>query len=85
MIRMQHLELAIRANVIQGLIKDNISVKDSKQGRKSCNNCKFFEHLEGRDEDGVCIKGVSNDLCGQYIVGSDNFYCSLYKGTYYGV
>ena len=85
MIRMQHLELAIRANITQGLIKDNTSVKNSKQGRKSCNNCKFFEHLEGRDEDGVCIKGVSNDLCGQYIVESYTFYCSLYKGPYYGV
>ena len=35
--------------------------------------------MDERDEDGLCLKNVANDLSGQYILGSDTFYCSYYK------
>ena len=47
--------------------------------KKCCANCKFFEHLKSRDEDGLCLKNVANDLSGQYILDSDTFYCSYHK------
>lgn len=44
-----------------------------------CDNCAFFSPMDERDEDGLCLKNVANDLSGQYILGSDTFYCSYHK------
>ena len=50
---------------------------DSK--KKCCDNCAFFSPMDERDEDGLCLKNVATDLSGQYILGSDTFYCSYHK------
>jgi len=50
--------------------------------KKCCDNCEYFDtfsEFEIRDEDGLCLKNVANDLSGQYILGSDTFYCSYHK------
>ena len=46
---------------------------------KCCETCAFFLPMDERDEDGLCLKNVANDLSGQYILGSDTFYCSYHK------
>ena len=85
MIRMRHLELAIRAKVLNTGGRINTMQGYISQENKCCIACKYFEPLEERDEDGVCNELVSNDLSGQYIIGSDTFYCSLYLGIHYGL
>ena len=50
---------------------------DSK--KKCCDNCAFFSPIDERYEDGFCMKNVTNELSGQYILGSDTFYCSYCK------
>ena len=47
--------------------------------KNCCDNCTFFSPMDERDEDGLCLKNVANDLSGQYILGSDTFYCSYYR------
>lgn len=47
--------------------------------KNCCDNCAFFSPMDERDEDGLCLKNVANDLSGQYILGSDKFYCSYYR------
>lgn len=47
--------------------------------KNCCDNCAFFSPMDERDEDGLCLKNVANDLSGQYILGSDTFYCSYHK------
>ena len=53
------------------------NIIDSK--KKCCDNCAFFSPMDERDEDGLCLKNVATDLSGQYILGSDTFYCSYHK------
>ena len=50
---------------------------DSK--KKCCDNCAFFSPIDERYEDDFCMKNVTNELSGQYILGSDTFYCSYCK------
>ena len=47
--------------------------------KNCCDKCAFFLPMDERDEDGLCLKNVANDLSGQYILGSDTFYCSYYR------
>ena len=47
--------------------------------KKCCDNCALFSPMDERDEDGFCMKNVTNDLSGQGIIHSDTFYCSYYR------
>lgn len=47
--------------------------------KNCCDNCAFFSPMDERDEDGLCLKNVANDLSGQYILDSGTFYCSYHK------
>lgn len=47
--------------------------------KNCCDNCTFFSPMYERDEDGLCLKKVANDLSGRYILCSDTFYCSYHK------
>ena len=50
--------------------------------KKCCDNCEYFDtfaEFDLRDEDGMCLKNVANDECGEYINDSDTFYCSHHK------
>lgn len=47
--------------------------------KKCCDNCDYFAESVMDFAEGFCMKNVANTLCGQYILGSDTFYCSYHK------
>ena len=47
--------------------------------KKCCDNCDYFQQFDEGYADGFCMKNISNELGGQYILDSDTFYCSYHK------
>ena len=50
---------------------------DSK--KKCCDNCDYFHQFDEGYADGFCMKNISNELGGEFIINSDTFYCSYHK------
>ena len=50
---------------------------DSK--KNCCDNCDYFQQFDEGYADGFCMKNISNELGGEFIINSDTFYCSYHK------
>ena len=66
-------------NIESGDYKYDIIAKMVDSKKKCCDNCAFFSPVDERYEYGFCMKNVTNELSGQYILDSDTFYCSYHK------
>ena len=47
--------------------------------KKCCDNCDYFQQFDEGYADGFCMKNISNELGGEFIINSDTFYCSYHK------
>ena len=47
--------------------------------KNCCDNCDYFQQFDEGYADGFCMKNISNELGGEFIINSDTFYCSYHK------
>ena len=47
--------------------------------KKCCDNCDYFQQFDEGYADGFCMKNISNELGGEFIIDSGTFYCSYHK------
>ena len=50
---------------------------DSK--KKCCDDCDYFQQFDEGYADGFCMKNISNELGGEFIINSDTLYCPYHK------
>ena len=47
--------------------------------KKCCDDCDYFQQFDEGYADGFCMKNISNELGGEFIIDSGTFYCSYHK------
>ena len=52
---------------------------DIEYKKKCCDDCAFFSPIDEGYADGFCMKNISNELGGEFIIDSGTFYCSYHK------
>ena len=80
MIHMQHLDRAIMPNVLRGIGAAKVIPNPlDYMAKKCCDNCDYFQQFDEGYADGFCMKNISNELGGEFIIDSGTFYCSYHK------
>ena len=66
-------------NIIDTPINSRVPEYAIDYKKKCCDNCAFFSPFDKGYADGFCMKNISNELGGEFIIDSDTFYCSYHK------